>query len=109
MPKYKNKKTAVNKNSLYDDMFEKRGVTKIEQLKTMTFTGLDVDTIMVSEYVWSSTDSLQKLSRTFYDTYEYWWVIGLVNKKPTDAHFKIGDTVYIPTDPSYIANNIGSI
>jgi hypothetical protein len=25
-----------------------------------------------------------------------WWLIGWYNQKPTEAHFKIGDTVLIP-------------
>jgi len=107
MPKYKNRDIATNKNSLYEDLFEKRGVTKINQYRTMPFSGLDFDTIMVQEYRWRSSDSLQKLSRTFYSTYNYWWVIGLVNKKPTDAHYTIGDKVYIPADPSIIAESVG--
>ena len=107
MPIYKNNKIAVNKSPLYDEIFEKRGLKKINQYRTMPFSGLDVDTIMVSEYVWRAGDSLQKLSRMFYKTYDYWWVIGFVNKKPTDAHYKMGDTVYIPSNPSYIADNVG--
>tara|TARA_Y100001938_G_scaffold149482_1_gene236456 strand:- start:861 stop:1187 length:327 start_codon:yes stop_codon:yes gene_type:complete len=108
MPIFRNNRTGINKNPLYDELLEKRGLPKIEHFRTMPFSGLDTDTIMVSEYIWRAGDSLQKLSRTFYRTYEYWWVIGFVNKKPTDAHYKLGDTVYIPTDPSYIADNIGS-
>jgi len=26
-----------------------------------------------------------------------WWVIAWYNQKPTEAHFNVGDVVYIPT------------
>jgi len=107
MPKYKNRKLGHNDNSLFDGIFEKRGVTRITQYRTMPFTGLDFDTIMVQEYIWMVRDSLHKLSQTFYNTYDLWWVIAFVNQKPTDAHYKVGDKIYIPSNPQKIANQIG--
>tara|TARA_Y100001937_G_C6972742_1_gene264072 strand:- start:48 stop:374 length:327 start_codon:yes stop_codon:yes gene_type:complete len=107
MPKYKNKKTAVNSSEKYEEMFKKRGREKILQTRTMPFTGLDFDSINATPYVWKSTDSLHKISQFFYGTIDFWWVIAFVNKKPTDAHYNIGDEIYIPTDPFVIHDHIG--
>ena len=42
-------------------------------------------------------------SYLYYNDSKYWWTIALTNSKPTDAHFSIGDIVYIPENPYYIA------
>lgn len=47
-------------------------------------------------YVWRMGDKLRKLSADFYGDSYFWWVIGWFNMKPTDAHWKAGDTVYVP-------------
>ena len=107
MPIYKNNRKAINKHPLFEDILERRGVESINQYRSMPFTGLSFDTILVQEYIWKFGDSLHKLSQTFYDTYDFWWVIAFVNKKPTDAHYKFGDTVYIPSNPRKIADEIG--
>lgn len=107
MPIYENSKIATNHHNLYEEIFEKRGVESIRQYKSMPFTGIDFDTLMVQEYTWTVKDSLHKLSHFFYQTYEYWWIIGFVNQKPTDAHYNIGDTIYIPSNPREIAKKIG--
>ena len=108
MSRYKKNKKARNNSEKYEEVFEKRGREFIDQTRTMPFSGLDFDTINASKYIWKSTDSLQRLSHIFYGTYKFWWVIGFVNKKPTDAHYSIGDEIYIPSDPYLVYNKIGS-
>ena len=39
---------------------------------------------------------MDKLSQQYYGNSEYWWVIGLFNGKPTDAHMEMGDIIKIP-------------
>jgi len=107
MPKYKNEKNAINSSDLYQELFENRGIKFARQRRTFVFTGLDFDTIQVSEYVWRQGDSLYKLSNLFYGTLDFWWVIAFVNKKPTDAHYNYGDTIFIPKDPMLIVEAIG--
>ena len=41
------------------------------------------------EHVWTKTDKLHHLSRRYYGTNDYWWIIGLVNDKPTDGHSEL--------------------
>ena len=107
MPRYKRQITAINNSELYEELFENRGVGFIKQRRTFIFTGLDLVSPGSSEYIWKSGDSLHKLSHLFYGTLQYWWIIALFNHKPTDAHYKIGDTILIPTNPISIAQKIG--
>ena len=60
------------------------------------FSGLDFDTILVSDYVWKQNDSLHKLSQMFYNTYEYWWVIAWWNSYGVEADVKNGALLTIP-------------
>tara|TARA_R100001082_G_C4351946_1_gene154961 strand:- start:394 stop:720 length:327 start_codon:yes stop_codon:yes gene_type:complete len=107
MPKYKNEKTALNSNELYQDILDKRGIDFVQQRRTFVFSGMEFSSISVNLYTWSVGDSLHKLSQTFYGTYNYWWVIGLINNKPTDAHYNYGDEIFIPTNPELIDERIG--
>jgi len=45
---------------------------------------------------------LIKIANEVYGDASMWWTIGLVNAKPTDQHFKIGDEIYTPVNPERI-------
>ena len=107
MPKYKKEKIAINNNPLYDEILKRRGQDTIRQKRTFLFTGIDFDTILVTDYLYKQNDSLHKLSQMFYGTYEFWWVIAYVNQKPTDAHYTPGDIIKIPVNPTTIVDSIG--
>ena len=101
MPKYSDNLNRILANDLYYNIFEKKGVKFLRIRKTVDFNYLNNFEIEISDsnYYWSSNDNLFKISLKFYGTGQYWWAIGLINKKPTDAHWSIGDEVLIPTYP----------
>ncbi len=103
MPIFKNTTDGILNSDLYSEVFERKGVKflKIRRTKDLS-TVRDVEVEVSAEHVWSQGDSLYKLSLRFFGSIENWWVIGLVNKKPTDAHYKIGDIVYIPSEVNRI-------
>ena len=106
MPKYKRKKAILN-NDLYFEVFEERGQKFFTIHKTKTFESLQGKRIPIATtHLWRREDKLHKLSEKYYGTYHYWWVISMFNKKPTDAHFTVGDEVFIPSDPLSILNLI---
>lgn len=107
MPKYVKQSSAINNNDLYEELFENRGIKFVKQRRTFTFSGVDLDSVATTEYYWRTGDSLHRISHLFYGTLDYWWVIALVNKKPTDAHYKLGDIVLIPSSPVSIADSVG--
>ena len=101
MPNYYDK-TAINDSEVYDHIFESRGVESVKQFKTKTFKNIKTKNIKVFKYTWSYGDTLHKISLRYYKNSSLWWIIGLVSGKPTDAHFKLGDTVFVPVNPSNI-------
>ncbi len=52
--------------------------------------------IEVARHTWKVGDRYYKLAYDYYGQSTYWWVIALFNKKPTEGHVKIGDTIFIP-------------
>lgn len=50
------------------------------------------------QVVYKTGDRLYKFAHKYYGNPTYWWIIAWYNNKPTDTHFSIGDTVYIPKD-----------
>ena len=104
MPIYSKNSKALLSNDLYFEVLEKKGVKSLVIRKTTTFSKLQGTEFGVAdEHIWSQGDNLRKLSNFYYNDSQYWWTIGLTNSKPTDAHFSIGDIVYIPDNPYHIA------
>lgn len=103
MPKYPSDEDAIIDQEHYKTLMEERGIKTLTIKRSTTFKplhGMELEEL--AEHVWTKTDKLFHLSRRYYGTNDYWWVIGLVNNKPTDAHYNIGDVVIIPSNPSKI-------
>lgn len=100
MPDYYKDRKAINSEEIYEHLFEARGVDFIEQFRTKTFEDINTKNIRVYRHTWRYGDTMHKLSVQYYGTGIDWWVIGLVNGKPTDAHYAIGDTTLIPISPN---------
>jgi hypothetical protein len=109
--RYKNINPFINAVLGYKKAFPKRyGETGIRQLpvNTLTFPTVDeeVDFEIVTE-VWGQGDRFYKLARTYYNSPQYWWVIALYNKKPTEQHVKIGDLIEIPLPLDQVLTSYG--
>ena len=109
MPKFRNRKKAKLSVDSYREIFDKKNRDFLMITRTMTFEQLkDVQLPIAATHVWSTGDSLYKLSQKYYGTIDYWWAIGIVNNKPTDAHYTYGDEVIIPGNPSVLNNALES-
>ena len=64
------------------------------------------ETIYEKKVVWRAQTKLWSLSERFYGDGRYYWVIGLYNNKPTDAHWTPGDIVYVPMPFEYVVSLI---
>jgi len=107
MPYYPNNKVALIDSDLYFEVFEKKGVKYLRINRTKDFSKLSGMEIGIStEHLWSQGDTLWRLSHKYFGDSKYWWVIAMLNKKPTDAHYNIGDIVYIPSVPSNILEKL---
>ena len=90
-----------------EDLLKSRDVEQIEVLKNKVFSRKFVlDSYEVREHVWSHGDRLYKLADEHYGNSKLFWIIGLYNNKPTDAHWNYGDIVYIPIDYIKVINNV---
>ena len=84
---------------MYAPLFEERGVGGVTQYVSRIMRKLTKRQrkfLSVAEKQWTIGDRLYKLAAKHYGDPSYWWVIARFNNKPTEAHFKVGDVVYIP-------------
>ncbi len=99
--RYSTRDTIINDDIDYrDSFFVERGVEKIEQYttnKTIYPTDKDLDSISSNPYRWKSETRLYKIADEYYGRPELWWIIAWFNKKPTEAHYELGETIYVPT------------
>ena len=99
MSRYNNRTKGINSDEQYKSLLDKRGIKKVEQYRTLSkevFEQEVYDSIETINYVWKYGDMYWKLSSRIYGDPQYWWVIASFNKRPTESHNKIGDTLKIP-------------
>ena len=92
---------VFNNSEIYEHIFDPRGISSVRQYRTKIFN-LNKRRIKVRRYTWGQGDTLHRISLKFYNNPEHWWIIGLVNGKPTDGHYELGDTVLIPVNPGNV-------
>jgi len=81
--------------------FDDRDIQQIIQYKTARFyfpTDEEMSGISFYTTTWGVTDKLYNIAANVYGAPELWWLIAWFNQKPTEAHFRTGDVVYIPQD-----------
>ena len=81
------------------ELLDKRGVRQVEQYLTPVTPQLTLDrrlTLDTVTHVWKTGDRLYKMASQYYGDATLWWLIAWYNEKPTDSHFVLGDTLYIP-------------
>jgi hypothetical protein len=80
--------------------FEDRDVVQLMQYKTAVLyypNEVELEGLEISTHLWNSSSRLFNLANSYYGYPELWWVIAWFNKKPTEAHYDVGDTVLIPS------------
>ena len=87
----------INNDSLYDDLLLRKELGAIRQYNTTLVQNLTNKTNIVPvKHVWKTGDRYYKLAQKFYGVSELWWIIALYNQKPTEAHVKVGEVVFVP-------------
>ena len=103
--RYDDDAVFTNSEEIYFHILEERGLKGIVQFETKIFskpTKSDIDRLVMTQIIWSTGDRLFKLAAEYYGNPEYWWIIARFNAKPTEAHYELGDVVYIPGPPDVI-------
>ena len=99
MSRYDDKKTLLNENELYKEIFRDRGVSRIRHFGTpnMSHPKLeDIRNLKRVPYVWKSNDRLSNIAYEFYGDSSLWWIIAWYNQVPTEHHISEGQTIRIP-------------
>ena len=103
MSRYNTRTIKANFDKQYKNLLDKRGVKKITQYGTIDKNVYEhdvYDSIDTIDYVWKYGDMYWRLSSRYYGDPQYWWAIASFNKRPTESHNKIGDTIKIPVNLS---------
>jgi len=97
--RYDRRQIFLNKNELYDNVFEERNINSIRHYASADFeypSVQEMKDLTRIRHVWKVGDRYYKLASQYYNSPQYWWVIALFNKKPTEADLNVGDLIYIP-------------
>ena len=97
----------INSLDLYKTMLEERDLKYIRHYGTPMFQFPDdeqIDELFFEEHIWKRGDKLYKLAYEHYGDSKFWYIIAWFNKKPTEAHYKNGDTLVIPKPISTVIN-----
>ena len=111
LSRYKDVSEFINATSGYKKTFKKRyGEQGIRQLPINVLeypTQAQYNHIDTVAITWSTGDRFYKLSSTYYNNPEYWWVIAWFNKKPTEQHVALGDVILVPLFLDEVLSAIG--
>tara|TARA_Y100000034_G_scaffold129775_1_gene186885 strand:- start:677 stop:1009 length:333 start_codon:yes stop_codon:yes gene_type:complete len=97
--RYTNRSVIRNRHETYEEVFEERDVRRINHFTTPRLRHLDPTQIRYltrATHIWKVGDRYYKLAHKHYGNSKYWWAIAWYNKRPTESHVKIGETIYIP-------------
>ena len=109
MSRYNKRTIAVNKNEMYENIFEQRDVKNISQYTTPILkypnekNKIQIRTV---DHTWNQGDKFWRLASTHYGDPNLWWVIAQFNQKPTEGHLEPGDIIEIPVDLAVILGAI---
>ena len=98
--RYLSRTTFKNRSEAYKEFLEEKGLKRIVQYPTPILKHLSTSQIARLEripHIWKVGDRYYKLAYKHYGNPKYWWVIAWYNKRPTESHVTLGNTVYIPT------------
>lgn len=105
MSRYDDRLVVLNTSPEYKKLFDPRNVKFIRHHRPeANFTLPDslLNTLLVQQEIWEQQTKLYKLASKYYGQVDLWWIIGLVNNKPTDIHWNLGDVVNIPLNPDVV-------
>ncbi len=112
MGRYDGRKAITNAHPLYQEMLEKRGISRVTMYTSpyLSYPSPEQisNTIKRVGHVWKVGDRYWKLANEFYGDSRLWWVIAWFNKKPTEAHVRLGDRLQIPLPLSTVMKYLRS-
>ena len=112
MSRYKNKqRISIDKNiPYYRKQLDAHNTNSIVFHRPDTNISLSYDFILQQQYVtfvWGINSRMHKYAYEMLGDPNLWWIVALVNKKPTDAHWTIGEVVYVPLEAAPFLTAVG--
>jgi hypothetical protein len=101
MSRYSKSIKVENSEDIFKPLLQERELKSIFHYrlnKNFSIPDSFFQTLSFRKLRWDSTMRMYKLADSFYGDPNEWWVIALINKKPTDFHWTNGDEVLIPID-----------
>lgn len=104
--KFNRSNITLTKSGIYSKVLKNRSGSSVSLETTVSIPSptelmLD-DQITEKSVLWTQGTKMWKLAADHYGDGRLYWVIGLYNEKPTDAHWEIGDLVHIPFPLEYV-------
>ncbi len=107
--RYRLREEIENKKEIYQRRIEKKGAKHLTHYAAPRFTVLSdslIAKIEVQMVTWGLSSRFYKLADKFYGDPNLWWVIAFFNRKPTDFHAKLGETIFIPNQWEVVYNAV---
>jgi len=98
--RYLARKIIRNRFTSYRDLFEDRDVGEVRHYATPRLrhpTSREIGGLARLTHIWKVGDRYYKLAHKHYGNAKYWWVIAWYNKRPTESHVRLGETIYVPS------------
>ena len=89
----------ISKHKIYKKVLKDRGRRFIDLYgtpKLAHITAKQMVNLDLIGHTWRTGDRYYKLAHRFYGNSELWWIIAWFNRKPTESHLKVGETITIP-------------
>ena len=86
-------------NEQYSSFLNERGYKSLTHFACKEYkypTPLEILELTLIPIIWKFGEKFYKLASVHYGDPTLWHVIAFYNKRPTDAHVKEGETIYVP-------------
>ena len=98
--RFYNRAIRRNDSPIYDELLKTNrgllnGITQYTTAELEYPTSDEISNLTTVTHTWRLHDKFYKLAHKHYGDSRLWWTIAWFNKTPTEAHLKVGDSVYI--------------
>lgn len=111
LSRYKKEEIIKNNDQDYKKVFSSRfGPNGMYQTTTRVFRHPTEEELMNIQYakeIWGLGKRLYKLSNQYYNDSQYWWLIALFNKIPSEAEIEFGQVIKVPVPLNIVLNLYG--
>ena len=97
--RYDKRPIELMQGDVHKELRKRRGVERVAYYSSPAFSKISKELSNPDNlefHIWGIADKFYKIAAEHYGDPRLWWVIAFFNKKPTDAHAKIGDVIYVP-------------